>query len=113
MQRDACTGRCWWLYRDGHPAREVRGVWQSAEMSAELETAVSNEFRSAPARSPSPFSTRASALLPKPCLCALLPRTHRAPAASEGGTARELLTETSRVGLERQDTDEWWRERRL
>src|SRR2546430_11347403 len=24
--------------------REVRGVWQSAEMSAELETAVSNEF---------------------------------------------------------------------
>jgi len=26
--------------------REVRGVWQSAEMSAELETAVSNEFAS-------------------------------------------------------------------
>ena len=24
--------------------REVRGVWQSAEMSAELETAVSSEF---------------------------------------------------------------------
>ena len=27
--------------------------------------------------------------------------------------AAKLLTETSRVGLERQDTDEWWRERRL
>ena len=136
--------------------REVRGVWQSAEMSAELETAVSSEFagvltsaddvarmgkrigakdfgaamraakRLAPGRvaivkaceAAEANSKKAKALLgevPEELrgdLGYVLCRLHWLQVHDDSVAAAKLLTETSRVGLERQDTDEWWRERR-
>ena len=136
--------------------REVRGVWQSAEMSAELETAVSNEFagvltsaddvarmdkrigakdfgaamraakRLGPGRvaivkaceAAEANSKKAKALLgevPEELrgdLGYVLCRLHWLQVHDDFVAAAKLVTETSRVGLERQDTDEWWRERR-
>ena len=137
--------------------REVRGVWQSAEMSAELETAVSNEFASvltsvddvtrmdkrigakdfgAAMRAAKRLGPGRVAIV-KACEAAeansekgkallgevpdelrgdlgyVLCRLHWLQVHDEFAEAAKLLTETSRVGLERQDTDEWWRERRL
>ena len=137
--------------------REVRGVWQSAEMSAELETAVSNEFSGfltsaddiarmdkriggkdfgAAMRAAKRLGSGRVAIV-KACEAAdanskkakallgevpeelrgdlgyVLCRLHWLQVHDEFAEAAELLTETSRVGLERQDTDEWWRERRL
>ena len=136
--------------------REVRGVWQSAEMSAELETAVSNEFagvltsaddvarmdkrvgakdfgaamraakRLGPGRvaivkaceAAAGNSKKAKALLGDVAeelrgdLGYVLCRLHWLQVHDDVAAAAKLLTETSRVGLERQDTDEWWRERR-
>ena len=136
--------------------REVRGVWQSAEMSAELETAVSSEFagvltsaddvarmgkrigakdfgaamraakRLGPGRvaivkaceAAEANSKKAKALLgevPEELrgdLGYVLCRLHWLQVHDDSVAAAKLLTETSRVGLERQDTDEWWRERR-
>ena len=43
----------------------------------------------------------------------MLCRLHWLQVHDDFAEAAELLTETSGVGLERQDTDEWWRERRL
>ncbi len=137
--------------------REVRGVCQSAEMSAELETAVSNEFagvltsaddiarmdkrigakdfgaamraakRLGPGRvaivkaceAAEANSKKAKALLgevPEELrgdLGYVLCRLHWLQVHDDFAGAAKLLTETSRVGLERQDVDEWWRERRL
>lgn len=136
--------------------REVRGVWQSAEMSAELETAVSNEFagvltsaddvarmdkrigakdfgaamraakRLGPGRvaivkaceAAEANSKKAKAVLgevPEELrgdLGYVLCRFHWLQVHDDFVAAAKLATETSRVGLERQDTDEWWRERR-
>jgi soluble lytic murein transglycosylase len=137
--------------------REVRGVWQSAEMSAELESAVSNEFagvltstddvtrmdkrvgakdfgaamraakRLGPGRvaivkaceAAEANSEKGKALLGevpdelRGDLGYVLCRLHWLQVHDEFAAAAKLLTETSRVGLERQDVDEWWRERRL
>ena len=137
--------------------REVRAVWWSAEMSAELETAVSNEFagiltsdddvgrmdrrigakdfgtamRAAKRLGPGRVaivkaceaaegnSKKAKALLGevpeelRGYLGYVLCRLHWLQVHDDFAAAARLLTETSRVGLERQDTDEWWRERRL
>jgi hypothetical protein len=43
----------------------------------------------------------------------VLCRLHWLQVDDDFAAAAKLLTETSRVGLERQDTDEWWRERRI
>jgi soluble lytic murein transglycosylase len=43
----------------------------------------------------------------------VLCRLHWLQVHDDFAAAAKLLTETSRVGLERQDVDEWWRERRL
>ena len=133
--------------------REVRGVWQSAEMSAELETAVSNEFAGvltsaddvarmdkrigakdfgAAMRAAKRLGSGRVAIV-KACEAAeanskkakallgevpeelrgdlgyVLCRLHWLQVHDDFAAAAELLTETSRVGLERQDTDEWWR----
>jgi len=137
--------------------REVRGVWQSAEMSAELETAVSNEFagvltsaddiarmdkrigakdfgaamRAAKRLGPGRVAivkaceaTEANSMKSKALLGEVpdelrgdlgyvLCRLHWLQVHDDFAAAARLLTETSRVGLERQDVDEWWRERRL
>jgi soluble lytic murein transglycosylase len=137
--------------------REVRGVWQSAEMSAELEAAVSNEFAGilTPADDVARMDKRIGAkdfgaamraakrlgssrvAIVKACEAAeanskkakaqlgevaeelrgdlgyVLCRLHWLQVHDDFAAAAQLLTETSRVGLERQDTDEWWRERRL
>jgi len=133
--------------------REVRGVWQSAEMSAELEIAVSNEFGAfltsaddiarmdkrigakdfgAAMRAAKRLGSGRVAIV-KACEAAeanskkakallgevpeelrgdlgyVLCRLHWLQVHDDFAAAAELLTETSRVGLERQDTDEWWR----
>ena len=137
--------------------REVRAVWQSAEMSAELETAVSNEFpgaltsaddiarmdrrigakdfgaamraakRLGPGRvaivkaceAAEANSKKVEALLGevpnelRGDLGYVLCRLHWLQVHDDVPAAAKLLTETSREGLERQDVDEWWRERRL
>ena len=137
--------------------REVRAVWRSAEMSAELETAVSNEFAGVPtsaddiarmdkrigAKDLGAAMRAAKRLGPgrvaivKACEAAeanskkstallgevpdelrgdlgyVLCRLHWLQVHDDFAAAARLLTESSRVGLERQDTDEWWRERRL
>ena len=137
--------------------RDVRGVWQSAEMSAELEAAVSNEFagvltsaddiarmdkrigakdfgaamraakRLGPGRvaivkaceAAEANSKKSKALLGevpdelRGDLGYVLCRLHWLQVHDDVAAAARLLTETSRVGLERQDVDEWWRERRL
>jgi soluble lytic murein transglycosylase len=137
--------------------REVRGVWQSAEMSAELETAVSNEFAGvltsaddiarmdkrigakdfgAAMRAAKRLGPGRVAIV-KACEAAeanskkgkellgevpdelrgdlgyVLCRLHWLQVHDDFVAAARLLTETSSVGLERQDADEWWRERRL
>ena len=137
--------------------REVRAVWRSAEMSAELETAVSNEFSSvltaaddvarmdrrigakdfgAAMRAAKRLGSSRVAIV-KACEAAesnskkattllgevpeelrgdlgyVLCRLHWLQVHDDFAAAAKLLTETSRVGMERQDTDEWWRERRL
>jgi soluble lytic murein transglycosylase len=137
--------------------REVRAVWWSAEMSADFETAVSNEFsdflaqaddvgrmdRRIGAKDFSAAMRAAKRLGPgrvaivKACEAAeanskkgeallgdvpnelrgdlgyVLCRLHWLQVHDNPIGAARLLTETSRVGLERQDTDEWWRERRV
>jgi soluble lytic murein transglycosylase len=137
--------------------REVRAVWQSAEMSAELETAVTREFsealspgddlarmdrrigakdfsaalRAAKRLGPGRIaivkacaaaeanSAKSSALLSdvpndlKGDLGYALCRLHWLLAHDDVIGAARLVTEMSPEGLERQDVDEWWRERRL
>jgi len=137
--------------------REVRTVWHSAEMSAELETAVSNEFPGALtstddiARMDRRIGTKdfgaamraAKRLGPgrvaivKACAAAeanssksrallgevpdelrgdlgyVLCRLHWLQVHDDVPAAAKLLTESSREGMERQDVDEWWRERRF
>ena len=137
--------------------REVRAVWWSAEMSAELETAVSDEFAAfltsaddvgrmdrrigakdfgAAMRAAKRLGAGRVAIV-KACEAAeansnkakaqlgevpeelrgdlgyVLCHLHWLQMHDDSAGAAKLLTETSRVGLERQDTDEWWRERRL
>src|SRR5262249_40573502 len=46
-------------------------------------------------------------------LAYVLCRLHWLQVHDDFAEAAEFLTETSRVGLERQDTDEWWPARRL
>ncbi|MGO9045745.1 MAG: transglycosylase SLT domain-containing protein [Xanthobacteraceae bacterium] len=137
--------------------REVRTVWHSAEMSAELETAVSNKFPGAltstddVARMDRRIGTKdfgaamraAKRLGPgrvaivKACAAAeanssksrallgevpdelrgdlgyVLCRLHWLQVHDDVPAAAKLLTESSREGMERQDVDEWWRERRF
>jgi soluble lytic murein transglycosylase len=137
--------------------REVRAVWQSAEMSAELETAVAETFPdsvtsvdhiarmdrrigakdfSAAMRSAKHLgaghvavvkacaaaeanSKKAAALLnevpsdARGDLGYVLCRLHWLLAHDDVAAAAKLLAEASCEGLERQDVDEWWRERRL
>jgi soluble lytic murein transglycosylase len=137
--------------------REIRAVWQLAEMSAELETAVSNEFPGvltfaddstrmdrrigakdfgAAMRAAKRLGSGRVAIV-KACGAAeanskkgkallgevpeelrgdlgyVLCRLHWLQVHDDFTAAAKLLTETSSVGLERQDVDEWWRERRL
>ena len=137
--------------------REVRGVWWSAEMSADFENAVLNEFadflttaddagrmdRRIGAKDFAAAMRAAKRLGPgrvaivKACEAAeansrkgeallgevpyelrgdlgyVLCRLHWLQVHDNPVGAAKLLTDTSRVGLERQDTDEWWRERRV
>jgi soluble lytic murein transglycosylase len=137
--------------------REVKAVWASVEMSAELETAVASEFTSVltsaddvarmdrriGAKDFSAAMRAAKRLGPgrvaivKACEAAeanskkaktllgdvpdevrgdlgyVLCRLHWLQMHDDFAAAARLLTETSLVGMERQDTDEWWRERRL
>jgi soluble lytic murein transglycosylase len=137
--------------------REVRAVWRSAELSAELETAVSNEFLGAltPADDIARMDRRIGAkdfgaamraakrlgstrvAIVKACEAAdgnskkaqallgevpnelrgdlgfVLCRTHWLAVHDDVAAAAKLLMESSHQGLEQQDVDEWWRERRL
>ena len=137
--------------------REVKAVWGSAEMSAELETAVANEISGVitPADDVARMDKRIGAkdfgaamraakrlgpgrvAVVKACEAAegnskkaktllgevpdelrgdlgyVLCRLHWLQVHDDFPAAAKLLTETSLVGMERQDTDEWWRERRL
>ena len=136
--------------------REVRAVWQSAELSAELETAVLNTFHDALTRADdaarmdrrigakdfgaamraakrlgpdlkrsSRLATAAEANSPKTeALLDAVPddargdlgyalcRLHWLLGHDDVAAAAKLVIESSREGLERQDVDEWWRERR-
>jgi soluble lytic murein transglycosylase len=145
---------------EGDPAgalREVRAVWQSAELSAELETVVTNSFgdkltaaddivrmdrrigakdfgaamRAAKrlgsaqvaivkaCEAAEANSTKGGALLaavPKETQADLgyaFCRLHWLLAHDEVAAAVKLLAEYSDDDLRRQDTDEWWRERRM
>jgi soluble lytic murein transglycosylase len=137
-------------------AREVRAVWRSAEMSAELEAAVLDEFRDELTRvdyaarmdwriSAKDFgaamraakrlgddevaiveacaaadanSTKAGALVDavpaqaRGDLGYALCRLHWLLRQDEVAAAVKLVLAASREDLQRQDTDEWWRERR-
>jgi peptidoglycan lytic transglycosylase len=137
--------------------REVRAVWQSAEMSAELETAVAEAFpdsltsadhvarmdRRIGAKDFSAAMRAAKRLGPgqvaivKACAAAeanskkngvllkevpsdlqgdlgfVLCRFHWLLVHDDVAAAAKLLADSSHEGLERQDVDEWWRERRL
>jgi soluble lytic murein transglycosylase len=137
-------------------AHEVRAVWQSAELSAELEVAVTNTFSGAltvdddimrmdrrigakdfgaamraakrlgsahvaivkACEAAEANSTKAGALLavvPEAVRADLgyaLCRLHWLLAQNDGAAAVVLLAESSNGDLQRQDTDEWWRERR-
>jgi soluble lytic murein transglycosylase len=137
--------------------REVRGVWWSAEMSAELESAVASEFSDflSPADDVGRMDRRIGAkdfaaamraakrlgpgrvAIVKACeaseanakkgeallrevadelrgdLGYVLCRLHWLQMHDNPVGAAQLLTATSLTGLERQDTDEWWRERRV
>jgi soluble lytic murein transglycosylase len=147
------------LLADGHRAevsREIRSIWQSAELSAELEAAIVKTFpgevtadddvarmdrrigakdfaaamRAAKrlgaaqiavvktceaAEGNSRKSEALLAAVPKEAhadLGYLLCRLHRLLAHDDVATAVRLLAEVSGDDLRRQDTDEWWRERR-
>jgi soluble lytic murein transglycosylase len=137
-------------------SREVRAVWHSAELSAELEGAVANAFgdelttaddivridrrigakdfgaatRAAKRLGPAQVtvvkaceaaeanSTKAGSLLaavPKEAQADLgyaLCRLHWVVAHDDIAEAVRLLGDVSGDDLRRQDTDEWWRERR-
>jgi peptidoglycan lytic transglycosylase len=136
---------------------EVRAVWQSAEMSTELEAAVVEAFpngltsvdhiarmdRRIGAKDFGAAMRAAKRLGPgqvaivKACAAAeanakksgalledvpndvrgdlgyVLCRVHWLLVHDDVAAAAKLVTESSREGLERQDVDEWWRERRL
>ena len=175
-RRDAATVR---RFVSGHPAsvpgrlavarvllaegdragasREVRAVWQSAELSAELEAAIVNTFpgelttdddvarmdrrigakdfgtatRAAKrlgaaqiailkaceaAEANSSKSAALLAAVPEPArvdLAYALCRLHWLLAHDDVAAAVKLLDESSGDDLQRQDTDEWWRERRI
>jgi soluble lytic murein transglycosylase len=138
-------------------SREVRAVWQSAEMSAELEAAIVNAFpgelttaddvarmdrrigakdfgaamRTAKrlgsthiaivkaCEAAEANSTKTGALLaavPEATRADLgyaLCRLHWLLAQNDLAAAVNLLAESSGEDLQRQDTDEWWRERRI
>ena len=140
----------------GGAERKVRAVWQRAELSAELETAVLNTFHDAITRADDaarmdrrigakdfgaamraakrlgPYAetivkacTAAEANSPKAeaLLAAVsddargdlgysLCRLHWLLGHDDVAAATKLVIESSREGLERQDVDEWWRERR-
>jgi soluble lytic murein transglycosylase len=139
-------------------AHDARAIWQSAELSAELEAAVANTFPgaltvddniarmdrrigakdfSAAMRAAKRIgsahvaivkaceaaeaknSTKAKALLagvPEAARADLgyaLCRLHWLLAQNDVAAASTLLAENSSGELQRQDTDEWWRERRI
>jgi soluble lytic murein transglycosylase len=138
-------------------SREVRAVWQSAELSAELEAAVADMFRNEltvadnmarmdrrigakdfdgamraakrlgsaqvavvkACEAAEANSTKSGALLeavPKEAQTDLgfaLCRLHWLLAHDDVPVAVKLLAESSIDDLQRQDTDEWWRECRL
>jgi soluble lytic murein transglycosylase len=138
-------------------SREVRAVWQSAEFSAELETAVANAFPGAltgaddvarmdrrigakdlgaamrtakrlgsahvaivkACEAAEANSTKTGALLaavPEAARADLgyaLCRLHWLLAQNDLAAAVKLLAESSGEDLQRQDTDEWWRECRI
>jgi soluble lytic murein transglycosylase len=138
-------------------SREVRAIWHSAELSAELEGAIANAFRDEltaaddivrmdrrigakdfgaamrAAKRLGPIQTKivkaceeAEANTSKggPLLAAVpeeakadlgyaLCRLHWLIAHDDIATAAKLLGEVSGDDLRRQDTDEWWRERRM
>jgi soluble lytic murein transglycosylase len=137
-------------------AHEARAMWQSAEMSAELEAAVASTFPGAltvdddiarmdrrigakdfgaamraakrlgsahvaivkACEATEANSTKAKALLaavPEPARADLgyaLCRLHWLLGQNDVPGAVALLAEASSEDLQRQDTDEWWRERR-
>jgi soluble lytic murein transglycosylase len=148
------------LKREGDRAgaeREVRTVWQSAELSAELETAVLRNFSDAitPAADAARMDRRIGAkdfgaamraakrlgrddeTIVKACVAAeanshkagdllaavpndargdlgyVLCRLHWLIGHDDAAAAAKLVTESSGENLQRQDTDEWWRERRV
>ena len=136
---------------------EVRAIWQSAELSVELEAAVTNAFPGAltvdddiarmdrrigakdfgaamraakrlgsahvaivkACEAAETNSTKAKALLaavPETASADLgyaLCRLHWLLGQNDVPAAVALLTEASSEDLQRQDTDEWWRERRI
>jgi soluble lytic murein transglycosylase len=138
-------------------AREVRAVWHSAEMSAELEATVADAFRDE--LSPADYTARmdrrigakdfdaamraakrlgpAQVAIVKACDAAkanstksgalleavpneartdlgyALCRLHWLLAHNELAAAVKVVAESSREGLQHQETDEWWRECRL
>jgi soluble lytic murein transglycosylase len=138
-------------------AHEVRAIWQSAELSAELETAVANTFPGAltvdddiarmdrrigakdfgaamraakrlgsahvaivkACEAAEANSTQTRALLAavpeatRTDLGYALCRLHWLLAQNDVAAAVTLLAESSGGDLQRQDTDEWWRERRI
>jgi soluble lytic murein transglycosylase len=138
-------------------SHEVRAIWQSAELSAALESAVASAFpgvltadddvarmdrrigakdfgaamRTAKrlgsaqvaivkaCEAAEENSTKTEALLtavPRQAqgdLGYTLCRVHRLLAHDDVATAVKLLAEVSGDDLQRQDTDEWWRERRM
>jgi soluble lytic murein transglycosylase len=138
-------------------SREVRAVWRSAELSADLEGAIANAFRDElttaddivrmdrrigakdfgaamrAAKRLGPIHTKivkacveaeANTTKGGPLLAAIpeearadlgyaLCRLHWLVAHDDIATAVNLLGEVSGDGLRHQDTDEWWRERRM
>ena len=138
-------------------SREVRAVWQSSELSAELETAIANAFPGAltvhddiarmnrrigakdfgaamrtakrlgsadvaivkACEAADANSTKSAALLaavPETARTDLgyaLCRLHWLLAQNDLAAAVKLLADSSGEDLRRQDTDEWWRERRI
>ena len=138
-------------------SREVHAIWQSAELSAALESAVASAFPGAltadddvarmdrrigakdfgaamraakrlgsaqvaivkACEAAEGNSTKTEALLtavPKQAqgdLGYVLCRLHRLLAHDDVAAAVKLVTESSGDDLQRQDTDEWWRERRI
>jgi len=138
-------------------SRQVRAIWQSAELSAELEAAIVKAFPGAlsvdddvarmdrrigakdfaaamraakrlgaahiavvkaceAAEGNSNKSEALLAAVPKEAHADLgyaLCRLHRLLAHDDVATAAKVVAESSSDDLRRQDTDEWWRERRI